>query len=199
MNLEQAIGMVQARCGSIPNLATKIGDIMEFEKTFTLEGDAGFLPWFLKRTEVYTLPAGETSLALPSEFLGISLSTPREAVRVDDSMYLLPAIPEQWDECRLAGLLRYQFSTDSINFTLPSDQDRSVALTAYWKTPSLVSSSNTNPWLLYGADMLVAVTAASILADMLMTKEAALQETKAIMARKRIIAVGHAREQGMYQ
>jgi hypothetical protein len=186
MNFTRAISLVMSKMGNIPSMKTKAEDMMEYVKEFMCERDSEMRFWFLMDRRTYLVPAGELTITLENDFLAERY---RAFIRpVDTTRWYDKLMAFQQDAISDTLITSYYLEQYTLSLTPPLPVDTTFEVFGYWATAPLKESVDTNPWLLYAGDLLVALTTAQLLNDMQDQKAAIVQEANAQRAKRRLAA-----------
>lgn len=194
MHYDQAQAMVLYACGQIESLRPQIKDTMEFVKATVLERNPLLRPWFIKETRLVAYTAEDIQFDLPTDFLA---KDQMGFIRWEgDRDYYKELMKFQeaaaGDTCMKAFLFRGSY----IELLNPVSVSGNFEVHGYYETLPLRETPATNPWLLYGADLLIARTAEQMLKVLNDDVSVVTQMNNAAVAERRILAETLERENG---
>ena len=195
MKFKEMVSIIVARMGNRTDLRTTIEAEADFTKTFTLEKDPSILPWFLlQEDEALAYTAGVAYVALPTGWLGEYEDTPMQrtagGIAVQRRMYgdALQVYTDT-DGSPVTGTqpLFYAIRGDRIYFFPTPTASGTLAYSYYKASGSLVDAPDDHPWLLHAGDWLLNETGAVVAQQEQHTDAFQIFQTRAVLARQRLI------------
>lgn len=160
MNLREFINLLQLRCGSRDDLETRIKSELTLVQSITLERTGAFIPWFLQSdpTTVATV-SGNIKVNYPTDYLA----------ELEDSMLWYQDTGLAWHKLKKKsydyvleknldpGAPQY-FVVGASNFFIGPEPDAIYPLRFryYKKDTVLTEDADTNLWLTYAPDLVLA-------------------------------------------
>jgi hypothetical protein len=160
MNLGEFVALLSLRCGSRDDLETRIKSELLLVQTISLEQAGAFKPWFLQSDiENLATVAADPTVDFPTDYLG----------ELEDSMLWYQGTDLAWHKLNKksydyileknidAGPPQY-FAVGATGFFLGPTPDAIYALRFryYQKDALLVDDTDTNLWLTYAPDLVLA-------------------------------------------
>lgn len=160
MTLTEFVALLQQRCGSRDDLETRIKSELTLVQAITLERTGAFIPWFLQSdpTDLATV-SGNAQVAYPADYLG----------ELEDSMLWYQDTDLAWHKLNKKsydyileknldpGAPKY-YAVGASNFFIGPVPDAIYPLRFryYKKDTTLVADGDTNLWLTYAPDLVLA-------------------------------------------
>lgn len=160
MTLVEFVALLQQRCGSRDDLETRIKSELTLVQSITLERTGAFIPWFLQSdpTDLTTV-SGNAKVNYPTDYLS----------ELEDSMLWYQDTGLTWHklnkksydyilEKNLASGAPKYFAVGASNFYIGPVPDAVYPLRFryYKKDTVLTADSDTNLWLTYAPDLVLA-------------------------------------------
>lgn len=194
MHYDQVTSMVNHALGNIGGMETKIRDTLEYVKEVELERNPAMRPWFLKETRTVAVVAEAIQFTLPAGFLA---EDPMGFIRWEgDKDYYKKLMKFQEAEVSETCLKTFLLKGSVILLNNPVSIAGNFEVHAFWKSLPFRDGMTDNPWLLYGADLLIAAAAQKIAIDSGDNDTATVQVAVRAKAESRILAENIERDMG---